>query len=191
MYLDAIDQRSQAITDLTARIEMVIEPFRSFCHLIGTIPGVGVRTAQVIIAETGADMSVFPTAGHFASWATTCPGSHESAGRVKSTTTRPGNPYLKAALGTAALSIANTHNTYLAAKYRRIATRRGPMKTIVAVEHAILIAIWNMGHTGAEYDEPGADYYTRRDPERLRLHALHQLQRLGYDVTLSPTAASA
>jgi len=191
MYLDAIDQRSQAIAELTVRIEVVIEPFRAFYHLIGTIPGVGVRTAEVIVAETGADMSVFPTAGHFASWAGTCPGSHESAGRVKSTKTRPGNPYLKAALGTAALSIANTHSTYLAAKYRRIATRRGPMKAIVAVEHAILIAIWNMGHTGAEYFDPGADYYTRRDPERLRLHAIRQLQRLGYDVTLSPTAASA
>ena len=151
LYLDAIDQRSQAIAELTVRIEVVIEPFRAFCHLIGTIPGVGVRTAEVIVAETGADMSVFPTAGHFASWAGTCPGSHESAGRVKSTKTRPGNPYLKAALGTAALSIANTHSTYLAAKYRRIATRRGPMKAIVAVEHAILIAIWTMGHTGAEY----------------------------------------
>ena len=65
------------------------------------------------------------------------------------------------------------------------------MKAIVAVEHAILIAIWTMGHTGAEYSDPGADYYTRRDPERLRLHAMHQLQRLGYDITLSPTAASA
>jgi transposase len=191
MYLDAIDQRSQAIADLTARIEVVIEPFRAFCDLIGTIPGVGARTAEVIVAETGADMSVFPTAGHLASWAGTCPGSHESAGRVKSTQTRPGNPYLKAALGTAALSIANTHNTYLAAKYRRIATRRGPKKAIVAVDHAILITIWTMGHTGAEYSDPGADYYTRRDPERLRRHAMHQLQRLGYDVTLSPAAASA
>jgi transposase len=190
LYLDAIDQRSQAITDLTTRIEVVIEPFRAFCDLIGTIPGIGVRTAEVIVAETGADLSVFPTAAHFASWAGTCPGSHESAGRVKSTKTRPGNPYLKAALGTAALSIANSHGTYLATKYRRIAARRGPMKAIVAVEHAILIAIWNMAHTGAEYNDPGADYYTRRDPERVRRHAMNQLQQLGYAVTLSPIAAA-
>jgi len=133
---------------------------------------------------------VFPTAAHFASWAGTCPGSHESAGPVKSTKTRPGNPYLKAALGTAALSIANSHGTYLAIKYRRIAARRGPMKAIVAVEHAILIAIWNMAHTGAEYNDPGADYYTRRDPERVRRHAMNQLQQLGYAVTLSPIAAA-
>jgi transposase len=191
MYLEAIDQRSRAITELTARIEVVIEPFRSFCNLIGTVPGIGARCAEVIAAETGADMSIFPTAAHLASWAGTCPGSNESAGRVKSTATRPGNPYLKAALGAAALSIANTHGTYLAAKYRRIAARRGPKKALVAVEHAILIAIWNMAHTGAEYDDLGADYYTRRDPERVRLHAMNQLQRLGYHVTLSPAAASA
>jgi len=191
MYLASIDQRTEAIADLTARIEVVIEPFHSFCDLICTIPGIGIRTAEVIVAETGADMNVFPTAGHFASWAGTCPGSHESAGRVKSTKIRPGNSYLKAALGAAALSIANTHGTYLATKYRRIATRRGPMKAIVAIEHAILVAIWNMGHTGAEYNDPGADYYTRQDPERIRQHAMSQLQRLGYDVTLSPIAASA
>ena len=191
MYLDAIDQRSQQIADLTARIEVVIEPFRSFCDLIDTIPGIGQRSAEVIVAETGADMSIFPTAAHLASWAGCCPGSNESAGRVKSTATRPGNPYLKAALGAAALSIANSHGTYLAAKYRRIAARRGPKKALVAIEHAILVAIWNMAHTGALYDDPGADYYTRHDPERARRNAVNQLQQLGYQVTLTPTAATA
>ena len=189
IYLAAIDQRSQQIAALTARIEVVIEPFRSFCDLIRTIPGIGDRCAEVIVAETGADLSIFPTAAHLASWAGTCPGSNESAGRIKSTTTRPGN-HLKAALGTAALSIANTRSTYLAAKYRRIAARRGPKKALVALEHAILIAIWNMAHTGANR-RPGADYYTRRDPEGTRLHALNQLRRLGYHVTPTPNAASA
>jgi hypothetical protein len=118
------------------------------------------------VAETGADLSIFPTAAHLASWAGTCPGSNESAGRVKSTATRPANPYLKAALGAAALSIANTHSTYFAAKYRRIAARRGPKKALVAVEHAILIAIWNMAHTGAEYHDLGADYYPPRPRTR-------------------------
>ena len=191
MYLGAIDQRSRQIAELTARIEVVIEPFRSFCDLIRTIPGIGQRSAEVIVAETGADMSIFPTAAHLASWAGTCPGSNESAGRVKSTATRPGNPYLKAALGAAALSIANSHGTYLAAKYRRIAAHRGPKKALVAIEHTILIAIWNMAHTGALYDDPGADYYSRRDPERARRNAVNQLQQLGYQVTLTPTAASA
>ena len=191
MYLDAIDQRIQQITELNARIEVAMEPFQSFCELIGTIPGIGQRCAEVIVAETGADMSIFPTAAHLASWAGTCPGSNESAGRVKSTATRPGNAYLKAALGAAALSIAHSHGAYLSAKYRRIAARRGPKKALVAVEHAILTTIWTMAHTGALYDDPGADYHTRRDPERLKRHAMSQLQRLGYDVTLTELAASA
>jgi transposase len=191
MYLEAIDQRTRQIEELNVRIEVAMEPFRSFCELIGTIPGIGPRCAEVIVAETGADMSIFPTAAHLASWAGTCPGSNESAGRVKSTATRPGNSYLKAALGAAALSVAHSHGTYLAAKYRRIAARRGPKKALVAVEHAILAAIWTMAHTGALYDDPGADYLTRRDPERLKRHALSQLHRLGYDVTLNAAAATA
>ena len=126
MYLEAIDQRTQQIEELNTRIEVAMEPFRSFCELIATIPGIGPRCTEVIVAETGADMDIFPTAAHLASWAGTCPGSNESEGRVKSTATRPGNAYLKAALGAAALSVAHTHGTYLAAKYRRIAARRGP-----------------------------------------------------------------
>jgi transposase len=191
MHLDVIDQRTRQIAGLNARIEVVMEPFRAFAELIQSIPGVGERCAEVIVAETGADMDVFPTAAHLASWAGTCPGSNESAGTVKSTATRPGNSYLKAALGAAALSIANTKGTYLSAKYRRIAARRGPKKALVAVEHAILIAIWNMAHTGALYDDPGADYYTRKDPDRSRRRAIEQLRQLGYDVTLNPAAATA
>ena len=191
MYLDAIDQRSRQISELSERIEVVMEPFRSFCELIGTIPGIGPRCTEVIVAETGADMSIFPTAAHLASWAGTCPGSNESAGRIRSTATRPGNAYLKAALGAAALSVAHTQGTYLAAKYRRIAARRGPKKALVAVEHAILTAIWTMAHTGALYDDPGADYLTRHDPERLKKHAMNQLHHLGYDVTLTPAEATA
>ncbi len=145
----------------------------------------------MIIAETGADMSRFPTAGHLASWAGTCPGSNESAGRVKSTKTRPGNPYLKGALGIAAMSAARSKDTYLAAKYRRIAARRGPMKAIVALEHAMLIAIWNMLTTGALYDDLGGDFYTRRNPDRTKQRALDQLKQMGYEVTLTPTTSAA
>ena len=144
LHLDLIDQHTMAIDELTARIEVVIEPFRGARDLIVTIPGISTGVADVIIAETGADMTRFPSAGHLASWAGTCPGSNESAGRIKSTQTRPGNPYLKGALGIAAMSAARSRGTYLSAKYRRIAARRGPVKAIVAVEHAMLIAIWNM-----------------------------------------------
>ena len=123
VHLDLIDQHTAAIGELTRRIEQVIEPFRGFRDLICSIPGIATVTADVIVAEIGDDMSRFPTAGHLASWAGTVPGSNESAGKVKSSTTRPGNPYLQGVLGTAAMSCAQHPGTYLNAKYRRIATR--------------------------------------------------------------------
>jgi len=190
VHLDLIDQHTHAIDDLTARIEVVIEPFRGARDLIITIPGISTLVADVIIAETGADMTQFPTAAHLASWAGTCPGSNESAGRIKSTKTRPGNPYLKGALGIAAMSAARSRGTYLAAKYRRIAARRGPVKAIVAVEHAMLIAIWNMLTTGAFYADPGGDFYTRLNPDKAKNRAVDQLRKMGYDVTLNPLAAA-
>ena len=190
VHLDLIDQHSHAVEELTARIEVVIEPFRGARDLMITIPGISVLVADVIIAETGADMHRFPTAGHLASWAGTCPGNNESAGRIKSTKTRPGNPYLKGALGIAALSAARSHDTYLASKYRRIASRRGPVKALVAVEHAILIAIWNMLTNGVFYDDLGGDYFTRLNPDKTKNRALNQLRQMGYEVTLNPLKAT-
>ena len=185
VHLDLIDQHTAAIEALTARIEQVIEPFRGFRDLICTIPGISTLTADVIVAEIGDDMSRFPTAAHLASWAGTTPGSNESAGKVKSSKTRPGNPYLQGALGAAAMSCAQHPGTYLNAKYRRVATRRGPQKANVAVQHAMLVAIWNMGTNGTLYDDPGADYFTRLNPERARTRAVQQLESLGYAVTLA------
>jgi transposase len=190
LHVDLIDQHSRAVAELTARIEVVIEPFRGARDLLVTIPGISVLVADVIIAETGADMARFPTAGHLASWAGTCPGSNESAGRIKSTKTRPGNPYLKGALGIAAMSAARSQDTYLAAKYRRIASRRGPIKAIVALEHAILIAIWNMITNGVFYDDLGGDYYTKLNPNKTKQRALNQLRQMGYQVTLNPLPAT-
>ena len=190
LHLEVIDQHTHAVEELTVRIEVVIEPFRGARDLLVTIPGISVLVADVIIAETGADMARFPTAGHLASWAGTCPGSNESAGRVKSTKTRPGNPYLKGALGIAAMSAARSQNTYLAAKYRRIASRRGPIKAVVALEHAILIAIWNMVTNGAFYDDLGGDYYTKLNPDKTKQRALNQLRQMGYQVTLNPLPAA-
>jgi len=184
VHLTLIDQHTDAIEEITARIEVVIEPFQAFRDLVCTIPGIGPLTADVIIAETGADMTRFPTAGHLASWAGTTPGSNESAGRVKSTKTRPGNPYLQGALGAAAMALAKSPNTYLGARYRRIATRRGPMKANVAIQHKLLTTIWHMGTTGTLYEDPGADYFSRLHPERAKNRALHQLEAMGYEVTL-------
>jgi transposase len=184
VHLDLIDGHTAAITRLTERIEAMIQPFHDFRTLICTIPGIGVLTADVIVAETGADMTCFPTAKHLASWAGTTPGNNESAGKVKSSRTRPGNPYLQGALGAAAMACSQNPRTYLGARYRRIAARRGPQKANVAIQHSMLIAIWHMGTTGTCYDDPGADYFTRMHPDRSKNRAIHQLEAMGYRVTL-------
>jgi transposase len=189
LHLEAIDHRSAAIDEITARIEVMMEPFREARDRIETIPGISTRAADVIIAETGGDMNQFPTAGHLASWAGVCPGSNESAGRVKSTHTRAGNPYLQGALGIAAMSAVRSTDTYYCAKYRRIASRRGPIRAVVAIEHAMLVAIWNMLQTGQNYSDPGGDFYTRRNPDRAKRRALEQLRSLGFTVTIESTAA--
>lgn len=190
LHLDLIDQHTKAIDKLTHQIEVAMEPFRSARDLIVTIPGISTGVADVIIAETGGDMSRFPSAGHLASWAGTCPGSNESAGRVKSTRTRPGNPYLKGALGIAAMSASRSKGTYFSAKFRRIASRRGPVKAIVAIEHAMLIAIWNMLATGTLYSDPGDDFYARLNPDKAKGRAIDQLNKMGYSVTLAPLAVA-
>ncbi|WP_162943702.1 transposase, partial [Arthrobacter celericrescens] len=175
LYLRRIDAHTADINDLSARIEAAMEPFRDARDLLISIPGFKRTVAEVFIAETGADMTVFPTAAHLASWAGTSPGANESAGRVKSAKTRPGNRYLKGALGIAALAAVRSNQTYFSAKYRRILSRRGPTKALVAVEHAMLTAAWHMLTTGELYKDPGADYFTNRTPARAKARALGQL----------------
>ena len=145
------------------------------------------KVADVIIAETGGDMSLFPDAKHLASWAGVAPGSNQSGPRAKPARVRPGDTYLKAALGIAALSAARNKKTYFSAQYRRVATRRGPMKALVAVENSIITSVWYMLTRDTEYIDPGPDYFTRRRPDTAKTRAVSQLEALGYTVTLTTT----
>jgi transposase len=187
LFLDRIDAHTADIGRLTERIETALVPFLLAREVLVSIPGFSTLVADVFIAETGGDMSVFPTPGQLASWAGTAPGSNESAGHVKSTKTRPGNSYLKGALGVAALAASKATDTYFSAKYRRITARRGKLKAIVALEHAMLTAAWHMLTTGELYCDPGADYFIRRAPAKTRDRAIGQLEALGYQVTITQT----
>jgi transposase len=191
MHLERIDSITGWVDQLTEKIEAAMESFLVAREFLTTIPGVSTLVADVIIAETGADMSTFETPGRLASWAGLSPGANESAGRVKSSKTRPGNRYLKGALGIAALSIArHPKGTYLGARYKRIVVRRGKMKAIVATEHSILTAVWHMLAEGECYHDPGSDFFTKKDPTRTRNNAIRRLRELGYDVTLSTREAA-
>ena len=190
LHLNRIDQIALTVTELDARIDAVMEPFQLARELLMTIPGISKNVANVIIAETGVDMDVFDTAGHLASWAGVCPGQNESAGRVKSTRTRPGNSYLKAALGAAAMSVSRSKTTYLAVKYRRIQSHAGAMRAVIALEHTLLVIVWNMLKQGVAYEELGIDHYDRTNPERAKQRLLRRMKSLGFEPTLTPLSTA-
>jgi transposase len=187
MHLDRIDGIDRDITALSQRIDAAMTPFQDLLTRLDTIPGVNQHVAQVIIAETGGDMSQFPTPAHLASWAGVCPGNHASGGKRKSGKTRKGDHWLTASLGVAALAALRSKDTYLAAQYRRLVRRLGnKQKAIVALEHSILTSVWHMLTNTTDYHDLGGDYFLRRDPERERRRAITALNKLGYTVTLNP-----
>jgi transposase len=185
-HLDFLDEQ---INGLSEAIEEQISPFASAVELLCSIPGVQQRTAEVIIAEIGVDMSVFPTAGHLVSWAGLCPGQDESAGKRRSGRTRKGSKWLRMALIEAALAAVRTNDSYLAARYRRLKSRRGPSRAAIAVCHSILAASWHMLQTGELYQDLGGDYFQQRDPATTTRRLVRQLEALGHTVTLQPQAA--
>ena len=191
IHLERIDQLSAAILELSTRIEQEMRPFAHQLEQLQTIPGVGAATAEVIIAETGGDMTRFRTAGHLASWAGLCPGHHESAGKRKSGKTRHGNRWLGGALGTAAMAASRTRDTtYLGARYRRLAPRLGKKKALVAMQHSMLTAVWHMLTDDVAYHDLGGDYFTRLDPERAMRRIVRQANALGFTVRFDPIPAA-
>jgi transposase len=185
-----IDYLDEAIAELSGAIEQQIAPLATAVELLRTIPGIQQRVAEVIIAETGGDMTAFPTAKHLASWAGLCPGNDESAGKRRSGKTRKGSKWLRAALVEAAKAASRTRETYLAAQYQRLRARRGHNKATTAIAHSMLTAAWHMLQTGETYTDPGADFYTRRNPQRQTRRLIAQLERLGHTVTLQKPATT-
>jgi len=189
--LARIEDLEDDINAISARVEDQIDPFAAAVELLCTIPGVQRRTAEVIIAETGGDMSVFPTAGHLASWAGVCPGQRESGGKRKPARTRKGSPWLRATLIESARAASRSKGTYLGERYRRLARRRGDRKAIIAIAHDILTAAWHMLSTGEIYREQGPAIVSERDAANARRRAIRQLERLGHTVTLGPLPEAA
>jgi transposase len=185
-HLDYLDE---ALAVLTADIEEALAPFASEAARLDAIPGVGPRTAEILIAELGVDMRHFPTARHVASWAGLCPGTHESAGKRRAVRTGKGNRWLRAALIEAALAAINVRDSALAARYRRLKPRCGHRKAIVAVAHKLLTTAYLLLAEGCPYRELGADYYDARRKDRDVRRALHVLERHGYRVHLDVAAA--
>lgn len=187
--LERLEHTEGALKKLDAHLAQEMKPWAHQLELLQTIPGVGVVTSQVFIAETGGDMSRFPTAGHLAAWTGLAPAMNASAGKRKPARTRHGNKYLTSMLVEAANSAARTKNTYLAAQFARLASRRGHSRAAVAVAHSMLVSGYHMLLRDEPYKDLGPNWPSdERDTEAHTRRLVRQLERLGHTVTLDPAA---
>jgi transposase len=182
-----LDELEQLIADVSAEIEARLRPFDPQIELLTTIPGVSRRTAEVVLAEMGADMSRFGSARQLASWAGLCPGNYESAGKRHGGKTRKGSPWLRSALVTSATAAGRT-KSYLGAQLRRLAARRGLKRAKVAVAHSLLLIIRAMLISGQTFEDLGIGYFDERDRDHVQRRLTRRLEALGYRVSLSPAA---
>jgi transposase len=185
--IDGIDADIAAVED---QIEAQLAPFATAAERLDEIPGIGPTAAAIILAETGVDMSRFPTSGHLCSWAKFSPGINSSAGKTKGNgSTGHGNHYLARVLGECAV-IAGRTDTFLGERYRRIARRRGKQRAIVAVGRSILVIIWHLlQDPQTRFHDLGTDYFSQRiNPDTRKHNHIRQLEALGYTVTLTPAA---
>lgn len=183
-----IDFLDAEIKRLDEEIKERMLPFEEDLELLDTIPGVGRRTAEQILAETGTDMNQFPSAAHLCSWAGVSPGNNESAGKRKSGRTRKGNQKLRSALVEAARAAARTKNTYLSSQYHRIAARRGANRAAVAVAHSILTIVYHILQRKQPYIELGPTYYEERRRQSVVKQSIKKLESLGYKVIIEAVA---
>jgi len=186
--LAKIDFLDEAIDQLTEVIDRLVLPFEPMLTQLDTIPGLDRKGAIIILAETGGDMSQFPTAGHLCSWAGVSPGQNESAGKRRYGKTRRGNANLRTMLVESGLAAARAKNTALQSRYHRVKRNRGHKKAVLAVGHHILEIAYYVMRDHVSYRELGPDYFDRRHRERALRRHVRQLEVLGYRVTVQPAA---
>lgn len=180
---DQLQQRRAAIESQLARS---VTPYEELITRLDQMPGINRHAAIEMLGEIGDDMSPWANHRRFAAWAGLCPGNHESAGKRKKVGVRKGNPFLKSILVQAATAAVKAKGTYYQAKFFRINKRRGYKRAIVAVAHAMLIAIYHMIRDNKPYCELGAQVFDQRSAEAKTKSLLKQLGTLGYAVELRP-----
>ncbi len=187
-HFDYLDRQIEAFSD---RIEVCLRPFvtEEQRQRLDAIPGVNRRTIENLVAEIGSDMSRFADADHLSSWAGMCPGHEESAGKRSRSRTTKGNRWLRRALNEAAWAASRSKNSYLSAQYRRLATRRGKKRAVIAVGHSILVIVYQLLKHDIDYQDLGPDFFDTLNPEKYRRYLVKRLEGLGYEVALKPKAA--
>lgn len=176
------------IAEMEAKIDDRVKPYLDILAWIDQMPGINFRCATEILAEIGTDMSPWKTHRQLAAMAGLCPGNYISAGKRLKNRSRQGNPYLKSILVQAAASAINTDGSYYQSKFRRLKQRRGHKRALVAIAHAMLVAIYYMIKKGEPYRELGANFVTDYENGRKKNDLVKQLQKLGFSVSLTEIA---
>jgi transposase len=190
--LQHLHDLEEQIAACDAKIEEQLRPFASELERLDSITGVGQRTAQVILVEVGLVIERFPSARHVAAWAGMAPGNRQSGGKRQHARTRKGSPWLRGALTEAAWAASKSkHDGYLPALFRRLSTRRGKKRALVAVGHSILVTAYYLLTRGGRYEDLGERYFDERDRQNVLRRSLRRIEGLGYTVHLEPTQTTA
>jgi len=189
LHLGQIEALEKSVAEIDKEVGALLDPFRAKAQRLMTIPGIRDVAAQVLVSEIGVDMSRFPTVGHLISWAGLCPRNDESAGKRRSTRLRQGAPWLKTTLVQSAWSAARCKKGYLPAQFRRIKSRRGPQKAIIAVAASMLTSAYFILRDNVDYKDLGSDYFDRTDRKKAASRLLKRLSDLGFTVEIKEHAS--
>lgn len=181
--LAQLDHFAALIEACDQEVVRLTQPIAAHIDRLQTVVGIGSRSAQVIVSEIGVDMTRFASSAHLASWARICPGTHESAGKRRSAGTGTGNNWLRTTLLESAWAASHSRTSYLGARYRRIAKRRGPKRAAIAVAHTILVIAYHILRDQVPFQDLGADYFDRLDVSRQKRYYLRRLEALGCDIS--------
>lgn len=179
--LARLDRTSEEIARYDGLLAELAKPYEQHLALLCSIDGIQRTAAIEIFAEVGPDLSSFPSDGHFSSWAGTCPGQHESAGKHRKARRRRGNPYLQSALVECALAATRKKGTYLKDKYHRLRARRGTMRALFAIAHKLCRAVYRVLASKTPHEDLGDAYLDRRNSKAVARNLVARLERLGFD----------
>ncbi len=187
--LDGIESLDARIAALEAAIAAQLAALDAPTALLETAPGVGRHASAVCVAEIGVTVAAFPSAAHLSSWAGLAPGQNESAGKRKSARIPPGQRHLRAMLVQCAWAAVHQRHTYPAMQFAHLQRRLGKKRAIVAVAHSLLVSLYHMLHAGVPYQDLGPAHFDQVDQEAVLRRAVRQLERQGYQVTLTRSSA--
>jgi transposase len=190
MALEQLQLVESQISQLDQEIADLLRPYHDQVQRLAEVPGLGVDSAQQIMAEVGATAATFPSAGQLASWVGACPGENESAGVSYSHRSPKGNRQMRRLLNQAANAAVKYKGSLFQILYRRYVPRLGHNQTIGVIAHRLCRLVWKILHQGVRYEERGPAV-SKKSARYRAARMIRELRSLGYRVELANAAQSA